>query len=408
MGAFLFVRDALKLAYRGIVEKKTRAILTIVGIAIGPLALVAVTSVVKGYSSYILSQLQSIGQNLIIVAPSQGYKFTERDVDTIAGIEGVADAAPFYMIYGYVREPGGEEKKVTIYATSIELMFNAIKGLSMLEGHKPPPGDVLGAVVGYRVAFSSSGEKLYSIGDPIVLRIHRAEKGRLVEKRVTLIVEGIVERFGGALFLSPDDSILVVLEAGRRIFGLREWTGILVLAENSRLVPIVTRRIKEVYGGAVDVMSFQGIANIVNSVSRAMEFVALATSMSAFAVAIAGIAATMITTVMERYREIGVMKALGFTDAQVTVIVLAEAVVMSLIGGGLGILLGSLGAYILSSKGFTMKGVLMQVTIRARPEITVGLIASTMLVTLLVGMAGGLLPAYRAARIPPAVALRYE
>jgi putative ABC transport system permease protein len=402
-----FLLDALKLAARSMGEKKTRSILTIVGIAIGPIALVAMTSVVKGYSNYVLQQLQNLGQNLIIVTPSEGYRLTENDLNVIRGLKGVKDASPFYMIYGFVRI-GSEEKKVTIYATSIKLMFEAINGLKLWKGSIPSPGEYVKAIIGHDVAFSDKGVQVYDVGDPLIIKFYGSGEGKPVEKRVTVIVAGIVEPFGGALFLSPDDSILVSVDAGKKLFGLSEWTGILVLAENSREVPALVERIRSLYGGAVDVMAFQGIANVINSVSSVMEFIAFATSLAAFAVAVAGVAATMITSVLERTREIGVMKALGFTDMQVLTIVLTEAIIMSLIGGLIGIIVGVAGAYMLSSAGFTIRGVTTSITIKAKPMITFDLIGLTLGITVAVGVLGGLFPAYRAAKIPPAVALRYE
>lgn len=403
----VFVYDAIRLALRSLGERRARALLTIIGIAIGPMALTAITSVVDGYSDYILSRLQSLGQNLIIVTPSQGYKFTETDLNKIASLDGVKMASPFYLVYGYVRMSSGE-KRVTIYATSVDLLFEAINGIELLEGRKPSPSEVLGTVIGYNIAFNTDGSKAYSAGDPLIVKIYEAYGGKIVEKKVTLIVTGVVEKFGGALFLSPDDSLIVPTDAGKRVFGLSEWTGILVLAENSQYVPRLVSDIKNMYGDLVEVMSFQGIANIVNSIVGAMQFIALATSLAAFAVAVAGVAATMITSVMERYREIGVMKALGFTDSQVLVVVLSEALLMSLIGGVLGVSIGALGAYILSQQGFTMKGLYTEFVIRASPKITLELILSTLALSMLVGVAGGLLPAYRAAKIQPATALRYE
>jgi putative ABC transport system permease protein len=402
-----FIYDALRLALRSITERRSRALLTIVGIAIGPMALVAIISVVNGYSSYVLSNLQSLGQNLIIVTPAQDYRLTETDLNKIRMLEGVRMASPFYLIYGYVRMPSGE-KRITIYATSVDLMFEAIRGIKLLEGRKPSPSEILGAVIGYNIAFDSDGSRAYSIGDPIIVKTYEAYGGRIVEKKVTLIVTGVVEKFGGALFLSPDDSLIVPTDAGKRVFGLDEWTGILVLAENSQYVPKLTIEIREMYGNLVEVMSFQGIARIVNSITGAMQFIALATSLAAFAVAVAGIAATMITSVMERYREIGVMKALGFTDGQVLVIIMTEALLMSLIGGVVGVSIGSLGAYMLSQRGFTLRGIYTTITIQASPEITLELILLTLGMSALVGVVGGSLPAYRAAKIPPAVALRYE
>ncbi len=102
------------------------------------------------------------------------------------------------------------------------------------------------------------------------------------------------------------------------------------------------------------------------------------------------------------------MKALGFTDAQVLIMILSESLMMSIIGGTIGISLGVVGAYVLASKGFIIRTGTSQFVIQAAPALTPDLIGKTIAITIAVGLLGGLFPAYKAAKIPPAVALRYE
>jgi len=123
---------------------------------------------------------------------------------------------------------------------------------------------------------------------------------------------------------------------------------------------------------------------------------------------VAGITATMVTSVIERTREIGVMKAVGFTDAQVVAMILVESLAMSLIGGSIGIALGVVGAYALASRGLEITAETTTFLVVARPALTSDLFLLTFGLTVFVGVAGGLLPAYMASKIPPAVALRYE
>jgi putative ABC transport system permease protein len=116
----------------------------------------------------------------------------------------------------------------------------------------------------------------------------------------------------------------------------------------------------------------------------------------------------MITSVIERTREIGVLKALGFTDFQVLLMILMESVAMSLIGGAIGIALGTVGAHMLASRGFEITTAQVIMVIKASPKITVTGISRAVLLTIFVGVLGGIFPAYRASKIPPAIALRYE
>jgi len=87
---------------------------------------------------------------------------------------------------------------------------------------------------------------------------------------------------------------------------------------------------------------------------------------------------------------------------------MGEALLMSLLGAAIGITLGVIGAYALSSQGLVISSGTNQIVIQAPPEITVDTIIFTLLITIAVGLIGGIFPAYRAAKIPPAVALRYE
>ena len=181
-----------------------------------------------------------------------------------------------------------------------------------------------------------------------------------------------------------------------------------ILAEDPIYVNNITETIRNIYGRNVEVISFLAIAQIASSITNAVNFMTFAASLAAFAVAVAGVAATMITSVIERTREIGVMKALGFTDGQVLILIISEGIVMSLIGAVIGITLGSIGAYALASRGLTISSGFTKIVINAPPDINIYNVSLTALMTVFVGIIGSAFPAYRAAKIPPAMALRYE
>jgi len=402
-----FIIDILRMSFKALTERKTRALLTIIGISLGPFALVMISSVIDGYGSYVITQIEGLGQNTIVLFPSTGYRFTESDLNTIRSIPGVKRAEPFYSIQGQVRV-GSDTRVVFIYAVPIEVVFESMRGLEVLKGDIPSESEYFKALIGYKIAYSDDGSVAYDLGDVISITYLRPASERSELRRVSVVVSGVLKEFGGAFILSPDVTILLPLQAGQRLLGLSEWSGIYVLVERSDLVPQVLRELQSLYRGSADVISFQSIANIINSVIGAMNFISFAASLSAFAVAVSGVAATMITSVVERIREIGVLKALGFKDSQVLLMILAESIVMSIIGGVIGIVAGVVGGHMLASVGFELRAGVQSVVIRAPPKITVsGVLRATML-TMLVGVTGGIFPAYRAAKIPPAVALRYE
>ncbi len=404
----MLLTDVLRFSYKALTEKKLRAVLTIIGISIGPLALVMIYGVTSGYSNYILQQIKGLGQNLIAVMPRQGYRFTEKDLDTLSTISGVLDATPFYSTQGEARI-GSSMQTVFIYAVRYDFIFKAIPSLKIMEGEIPAETDIVKCIIGHDIAFDENGNQIYHVGDAISVTIYKIlGPGRIQARRVVFLVSAILSKYGGAALLNPDMTIFISIGAAERLVGMKDWSGILLYVVNPSVIGSVTDKIRELYGNSVSITSFYAIAQIASSITGAVNFMTFAASMAAFAVAVAGVAATMITSVIERTREIGVLKALGFTDGQVLTLILSEGVVMSLIGGGIGVAIGSIGAYMLAEQGLTIHAGATEIIVKAPPNLTPELLTVTIILTIMVGLLGSLFPAYRAAKIPPAVALRYE
>ncbi len=403
----MYPSDIIRLSIKTLSEKRTRAILTIIGIAIGPFAMIMINGVTSGYTKYVIEQIQGLGQNLIVVTPSEDYELTENDLDFFKSLNGVVDAVPFYNTQGRIRI-GSEEKDVFIYAVDYDFLFKAIPSLKIKEGVIPSSSDIIKCVVGHDIVYENN-KKEYDLGDVVSIEIiNMKPRGEIEIKHLNLIISAILEKYGGAAFLNPDKTIFMSFEAAERLLGVKKWAGILILAEDPVYVNNITQVIKDVYGRNVNIISFFAIAQIASSITGAVNFMTFAASLAAFAVAVAGVAATMITSVIERTREIGVMKALGFTDGQVLILIISEGIVMSLIGAVIGIALGSIGAYALASKGLVISSGSTKIVVYAPPDINVYNISLTALLTVFVGIIGSAFPAYRAAKIPPAMALRYE
>jgi putative ABC transport system permease protein len=400
--------DFLRLSFKALSERKLRAVLTIIGIAIGPLILVMMSSVVSSYSNYIVERVTSLGQNAIAVFPTENYQLDSEDLNYIRSISTVSRAEPFYNTQGILKR-GTEELKVSVFSVEYDLLFQAIGSLKMGEGSIPSKASIIYTIVGRKIAFKDD-YRYFRIEDVLTLTIPKIEGGKITGKRnLNVVVGGILEEYGGALIVDPDSTIFMCFEAGKRLLGLERWSGIFILAEDPAYVKATVSTIRQHYEEKVQVIAFSAIAEAISSVTGAIDFINFSTSLSAFAVAVMGVAATMITSVMERTREIGVMKAIGYTNTQVLLMILLESVIMSLVGAAAGITSGVGGAYILSSRGFRIGGIGEGgIVLSLSPTITMPLIFQTFALTVLIGLAGGVLPAYRASKIPPVVALRYE
>jgi len=402
----LLLMDVIRLSFKALTEKRFRAILTIIGIMIGPLALVTIYSVTSGYGKFIVNQISGLGQNLVVVTP-ENINLDDKDLEKLLNIPGVVDASPFITLQGVVRKSSGE-MNIYIYAVKYDFLFKSIPSLKIKEGGIPSETDIVKCIVGYNIAFNDNDELEYGVGDALSIKVRVFKEKEIKEINTVLIISSILDKYGGAALLNPDTTVFISIDTARRIFRVNEWSGILLYVEDTTLISNVTSAIREMYGSSVSVTSFYAIAQIAQSITGAVNFMTFSASLSAFAVAVAGIAATMITSVIERTREIGVMKALGFTDRQVLILIIFEGVIMALIGGSTGIVLGVIGAHILASRGLVIRAGAFTLKIKASPDLNPLLLLNTMALTILIGIIGSIFPAYRASKIPPAVALRYE
>jgi len=404
--------DIMLYAIRAMSERKTRSALTILGIMIGPAAVVGITSLTSGYGHNINSQLLELGTNTILVEPNGQKTITSQDVNVIQSIKGVSGVYPYYAIPAQISTPGGKEN-VVIFAINLQTgLESAVPGIKLSQGEFPQPFNTYGAVIGWQIANPQNTEYTsYKLNNVITMTI--SENGQPVSK--SLLVMGILKEFGPSFIVNVDQGVFVPLNTGSQLTGNSPYDGLLVIAQSSSDVTSITNSIKKYYGNNLQVLSSQEAINVANSIVGTLNLLLASAASVSFLVAFVGVTTTMYTSTLERTREIGILKALGFKNRDVMNIFVFESGIMGLLGGLIGVVLGAGGSYVLSliipsllkfggpgagGSGFSIGA--------ATPVFDPTTIVIIVIVSAVIGIIAGSIPAYKASRVEPVKVLRNE
>ncbi len=386
--------DCAWYALRGLSERRGRAAGAAAGVAIAVVALSLALGLGAAFQRTFAEYLgRTLAANAVIVT-NYAPGLTDGDLAILGSLPGVRACFGVSTAQALVATPGGH-RTVTLIAVDAAHLPDLL-GLSDLsgfveEGSPLPRG--LGAVVGSSVwQDQATGSKLYDVGNALAVSVD----GR----SLTLVVVGLARPFGFRTWISVDDSIFVDPEAfftyvrGRRVY----QAAVMVLEDPSR-----SREVVEAARALAPPRS--SVFSPIAMVSQLGLFVSSLNAFLAFiSVLSVGITALWIfdstaISVVQRVREIGVLKAVGFTSRDVLLIFLAEAALISLIGGCAGLLLSLLAARLVHIPLFT---------IRIAPAITPQTLAASLAAPLLANVAAAAAPARAAARLDPVKALRYE
>ncbi len=418
------LKDHLKTALTGLQTNKVRSILTILGIVIGISAVTTALSIGGGAEKLILSQISSLGSNNIFIEPGAWSERMERgsfvegsteeaqiktlkysDAKALKRLPLIKNSVPF--AYGVDRiVANGEDKKVSFLGTdhTAQLLTND----EVIYGRNLTQEDVVGmkrvVVLGYNV-----WQDLFGDNDPV------GDSVRI--KKTKFRVIGVLEEKGPQAFANQDDSISVPITTAQNLLLPDDSLRFIVTqAQNEKLIEPTVTQIRNVLrtrhninnptnDPAKDdfkVVTQKDAERIVGNVTGI--FTVLVASIAAISLVVGGVGIMniMLVSVSERTKEIGLRKAVGAKKKDILLQFLFEAVLLTLAGGILGIILGSLLSYVGSiafryilgsSWGFFVpfKAFLLGFG-----------------VSFVVGMTFGLYPARKASRLSPIEALRYE
>ncbi|QGR19131.1 ABC transporter permease [Stygiolobus azoricus] len=394
--------DIVRFAYRALFERKTRAILTILGIVVGPLIITTITASVQGLSQSAINLiLRDVSPEVIFVTPLNGY-LSSYTITQISHLNGVAYVVPFYTIPVTIYTSKGEIS-TTILSVNIYDLQKVLPGISIKSGTAPSAQSYNQVAIGYDLQNPPSpNQPSLHVGQEISVSIVLPNGDQKTE---TLLVTGGLSDFDVNLgTISINKALIMSYSIGEEIYGTK-YSGAIVLASSLQDVSKVVSEIRQYLGSYVSVNSAQDVVSFINQQVASFNLLLLIVSSASFIVAFISVLTTMITSVVERTREIGLLMSLGFERRQVMLMFLSEATIMGIIGGGIGIIGGYFSSY--GFLDFLLSSPLFK-SLHAQPIFTVTQALTLFLFIVLISTFAGLIPAYRASKIEPAKALRYE
>jgi putative ABC transport system permease protein len=421
------LKDFFMLAARSITHRKMRSWLTVIGVFIGITAVVALISIGLGLDETIKQQVAGVfGVDTFVLIPEGTFPGagaptnTEEyslDLEYLKSIPGVKVAAAVRQQTGFVQGPIKEDGTsvqgfLPVMGLSTELTtdFESYTGKIEVQpgGRLFISGDTNAAILGNEIATRLGAE----VGDVILVAGDNSKELNLTVQGILKPTEKKEENQSGPDFASgmaggqSQDTIYVPYETMNLLWGEgKDVLMTLVRTKPGLDVDEVAQRVE----GALTARGSKLSALTYSDISEAMG--TMTSTVSAFLAGIAGIALlvggigvmnTMFTSVLERTKEIGVMKAVGANNSHILMIFLIESGLMGLVGGIVGTLVG-LG---LSATASSLIGRYfgVQMAVVASPS----LILITLLGSFSLGAFAGLWPAWRASRLPVVDALRYE
>lgn len=404
-------RDILEETYTALSANKARSGLTMLGIIIGISSVIAMVSIGQGAQSSIEANIQSIGSNLIIVSPGAqrgpGFQvssgrgsartLTQADADAILKDITLAKAVSPEISGRYQVTSKGKNTNTSVIGVTSS--YPDVRNLQLEEGafitdqHLRSLSKV--AILGPTVRDDLFGEGVNPVGQTIRI------------KSIEFKIIGLNAVKGGSGFGSQDDMIFIPLTSAQRFLaGDNYVTNISVQAPDVQSMPdiqqqitdlLLTRhKISDPQLADFSILNQQDIVATASSITQTFTILLGAVAGISLLVGGIGIMNMMLTTVTERTREIGLRKAIGAKRKDINKQFLAEAIMLTFIGGTIGVILGWLISFAVSYFGIIQTKVSLSSVLLA-----FGVSAG-------IGIVFGYYPAKRAASLNPIEALRYE
>lgn len=436
-------RDIFSYSFSAIKLRKLRASLTTLGVVIGIAAIVALLSITQGLQNTITNQLETgLATDTLIVVPGRSF-FSEggagigsgiggsessfslfvNDTETINGLSPDIETSVAIIQRTVYLQSSERSFLITVrgvdfakYAEIYSSTFVAGNGTIRLE---PANEDI---VIGKTLHDPwENGTLLFNVGDSLEIIWTNATARPPENVTYTGNVTAVLQEIGGFGVGGPSDvGVYIPIAQAQDFFKTDECSTIIVKLKsgNQDVIENVSKAITDNFGGEVSVISSTAVLNIISNVFSVIQLFLAGIAAISLLVAGIGIMNIMIVSLIERTREIGILKALGMKSRTVLMIFLGESVIIGLIGAVLGIGMGWILANVVAvvfSEGGPFSGIAVRQTASLRaggmdiiPVLTPTVLVGALFFGIGVSVIFALYPAWRASKLKPVEALRYE
>ena len=394
------IRDLFIYGLKNMRHRQLRSWLTILGVVIGIAAIVSLMTIGQGLENAIVEQFSAMGAGKIRVVP-EGLTgppvgesgFTEDDVDIVKDTIGIDYAGGVILTSAQITYDN--QNYITfIKAIDSELAEEAKPDINaeIGDGHWFSSGETKVAVIGYNFANNLFDKEIML-------------KNNIEINGIKFKIVGILEKIGtqeidNVLYISKDDA--------REIFDNEESVNFIYAAveEGKDLeevaIKVQTNLERSRGNDNFDVYTPEQLLSQLGSILSIVQFILAGIAAISLAVGGIGIMNTMYTSVLERTKEIGAMKAIGASQKHILIIFIFESGLIGLVGGLIGAILGTFFAFSVSGIASLLGFDYLKITILW------SVILFALLFAFILGMVSGLWPAYKASKLNPVEALRYE